>query len=72
MKNSRDRSQISCLGKQLFPRKSEILTTAFKDATDNIYGYLLIDVHPKTKESPKLLTNIFSEQYNIIYKVKTP
>ena len=42
MKNVRDASQISFLGRQLFPGRSNFLTEAYLDATKQPYGYLLV------------------------------
>jgi len=32
---------------------------SFKDATKESYGYLLLDMHPKTPEEYRVITNIF-------------
>jgi hypothetical protein len=75
MKNPRDKQQILFLAKQIFPDKPKILTEAFQDATNQSYGYLIIDLTPTTSDDYRLRTRIFPEETNnifspIIYKPK--
>ena len=51
MRNIRDASQITHLGCQLFPGRSNLLTEAVRDATKEPYGYLLIDTSPTPKRN---------------------
>jgi hypothetical protein len=60
-KNPRDRSQITHLGKQLYPRHVKFLQEAYEDATAPPFGYLLIDLKQNTPEDLRLRTNIFPE-----------
>ena len=57
MKNPRDRTQIDVLGRQMKMIKE--LDEAFKDATSNAYGYLIIDFKQETSPEKMLKTNIF-------------
>ncbi|KAK3098580.1 hypothetical protein FSP39_015044 [Pinctada imbricata] len=68
MKNIRDASQIAFLGRQLFPGKSRLLTDAYKDATHEPYGYLLIDASPHSEDKYRLRTHIFPGEYPVIYQ----
>ena len=43
MKNPRDVSQLQCLARQAFLGKSTFLMEAYKDATSQHYGYLVLD-----------------------------
>lgn len=46
MKNPRDVSQLQCLARQAFLGKSHFLLQAYRDATSEAYGYLVMDVSP--------------------------
>lgn len=61
-KNARDASQISCLGRQLYPRNSQFLTEAYIKATTTPFGYLVIDLHPLTPEEHRLRESLFPNQ----------
>jgi hypothetical protein len=71
-KNPRDANQVTTLARQMYPGKSKFVVEAFKDATKNLYGYLLIDLKPATDERYRIRTNIFPDddrQYVYISKV---
>jgi ABC-type lipoprotein export system ATPase subunit len=68
-KNPRDKLQISRLGQQMGIFKT--LSEAFKDATSEPYGYLLIDLKPDCPEHLRLRTKIFpSDNHTIVYQPK--
>ncbi|GFT65517.1 uncharacterized protein TNCV_649201 [Trichonephila clavipes] len=54
--NRRDQSQITHLGRQLYPRKVKFFQEYYADATSKPYGYLLIDLKPETDESFRVRT----------------
>ncbi|GFU55116.1 uncharacterized protein TNCV_426211 [Trichonephila clavipes] len=58
-KNRRDQSQITHLGRQLYPRKVKFFQECYADATSKPYGYLLIDLKPETDESLRVRTGMF-------------
>ena len=60
-KNPRDAGQFTTLARQMYPNSSKFAVEAFKDATDEPYGYLLIDLKPDTNERLRLRTNIFPD-----------
>ena len=66
-RNRRDINQIGILGRQLFPGKQKNFLNAYKDATKNSFGYLFVDIHPKSNEIISLRTDILNELYNTIY-----
>ena len=77
MRNPSDKSQLTVLGRQLFPRKKSLLDhfyESYDDATRNRYGYLVIDVSPNSDESEKLKTNILPDKNGklaiIVYQPK--
>lgn len=75
MRNPSDKSQITTLGRQLYPRRKSHLDhfyESYDDATRRKFGYLLIDVSPDSKESEKLKTNLFPDERGVIvYQPKT-
>jgi hypothetical protein len=50
-KNPRDDYEVSVLVKQTYPGRSKFVVEAYKDATKNPYGYLLIDLRLETDKS---------------------
>lgn len=76
MRNPSDKSQITTLGRQLYPRTKRQLQhfyEAYDDATKKKYGYLLIDVSPEGDENQKLKTNILpNEQGKLAVVVYLP
>lgn len=64
MRNPSDKSQISLLGRQLYPRSKDHLEhfyESYDDATREKYGYLFVDVSPDSDEQQKLKTNILPD-----------
>ena len=68
MKNVRDAAQIAYLGRQLYPGRSTLLTSAYADATKEPYGYLFIDISPHSEDKYRLRTHIFPGEYPIVYQ----
>lgn len=66
-KNPRDPSQIGQLGRQMFPRNSQHLLNAYKDATSTPHGYLLVDLKQSTPEKLRLRTNILQNEEQVVY-----
>jgi hypothetical protein len=66
-RNPRDLLGITTLAKQMFPKNSDYLLEAFRDATAKPYGYLLIDCHQLTPEEMRLRTNIFPGEQQFAY-----
>lgn len=48
------------LGVQIFPGRLKYYMESYKSATDQRYGYLLVDIHPSSHDSVRLRTDIFS------------
>ena len=69
-KNPRDRLQISTLARQMYPGQSQILIEAFQNATQEAYGYLLIDLKPTTNELHRIRTGILPNDTPIVYVQK--
>ena len=68
MKNPRDLSQIQCLARQAFMGKSKFLLEAFKDATSQPYGYLILDFSPTGPDAYRVRTRVFPGEDTIIYQ----
>ncbi len=66
-KNVRDTSQISTLGRQMFPGKSRILVEAYQDATKKSFGYLVVDMSPYGEDKYRLRTRIFRGEDPVVY-----
>ncbi len=66
-KSARDKNQIKILSQQA-GIKDEV-EYAFKDATKDAYGYLLLDFKPQTADTWRLRTRILpSDKYHIVYR----
>ena len=68
---NRDLGQIEVLGRQLYGKnKASTFVDIYKKAlTVNTYGYLLIDLGPKTPSELQLCTNIIDKTpYQIVYQ----
>ena len=68
--HTRDLGQTEILGRQLFGKKmSNSFVEIYKKAvTSNTYGYLLVDLDPKTPPELQLCTNIIDETpYQKVY-----
>jgi hypothetical protein len=63
----RDNNQIQHFGRQLFPQHKNFLLSAFKQATEKPYGYLIIDLHPKTPDHLRICTGIFPNEIPRIF-----
>lgn len=67
MKNTRNASQISVLGRQLYPGRSKLLIDAYTDATKQAFGYLVVDTSPQGNDKYRLRTNIFPGEEPVVY-----
>lgn len=66
-KNPRDRSQISFLARQMYPKKSKFLEDAYDDATQNPHSYLIMDLKQSTHEDLRVQTAIFPGEKRYAY-----
>jgi len=62
MKNPRDKSQISCLARQIYPGKTPYFIEAYQDATSRPFSYLKIDLTPDTPDVWRLSTRFTLEE----------
>ncbi len=61
-------SQLQCLARQAFLGKSAFLMEAFKDATSQPYGYLVLDFSPSAEENYRVRSHIFPDEDTIVYQ----
>lgn len=61
-KNPRDNNQINVLGKQMYPGNTKYFMECYQDATNQPFGYLMIDYKAKTPEHFRLRTGLLSNQ----------
>jgi len=70
-KNPRDKLQIKNLARQAMDTDSPAMVEAFKAATQNPHGYLLVDMKQETPEHYRMRTNIFpGEDFRIFASKK--
>lgn len=70
-KNPRDQTQIRYLARQVSPDNSKFLEDAYKNATKDAHGYLMIDLKQNTNDEHRIKTNIFSsDRYCTVYLPK--
>ena len=70
-KNPRSMKQISVLAGQMAPGRSEFVLDSFRRATAPPYGYLFIDLNPRTpSERYQFRTNIFPGEDIVVYLPK--
>lgn len=69
-KNRSDLSQITHLGKQLYPRRLKFFQEVFEDATKKPFSYLLIDLRNETPEDFRLRAQILPNQTQYFYTPK--
>jgi len=53
-KNPKDASQFASLARQMYPNKSAFAKKAYKDATQEPYSYLFVDLRPEQDEDLQL------------------
>jgi hypothetical protein len=58
---------IRNLGSMLFPQQLPFFLDAYKQATKNNYGYLMLDLHPASNPLLKLQTDIFKGEQRKIF-----
>lgn len=69
--NNRDVIQVQTLGRQIFGKGKDVsyFLDAYKRATAEPWGYLVVNLHPKRKkEDFKLLTHILPGEMTVVYK----
>jgi len=66
MKSVGDKLQAMALARQLYPGVHQFFLQAYRDATQEPFTYLVIDLHMLTQEKMRLRTNIFPQEWPIV------
>ena len=67
-KNCHDATQIQTFMRQAFQENAKNAFQAYKNATSEARGYLLLDFRPDTYDSQRIRTGIFPNKVNYIYQ----
>lgn len=59
LKNPRDKTQIRYLARQVSPENAKFIEDAYRDATKEAHGYLMIDLKQDTCDTCRIKTKIF-------------
>ena len=59
--NPGDKLQVMTLSRQMYPENPQHLLNHFKEATSKLYGYLVVDLKPTTKECLRLCSNVMEK-----------
>ncbi|KAF8368893.1 hypothetical protein PRIPAC_86722 [Pristionchus pacificus] len=66
LKTTSDMNFLFSLGRQLFEKEQyKSFIEAYKDATKNPFGYLFLDLHTRSDDNCRLLTDIFSRNLTV-------
>ena len=69
-KNPRDVTQVRHLANQMYPSNTGLMQEAFRDATSQAHGYLLVDLKQQTPDHLRLRTHIFPGERQVVYVPK--
>ena len=61
-KNPRDATQIRTLGCQMYPDNARFLVDAYRDATSEPYGYLLVNLRPDACDALRVQADVFAHE----------
>ena len=66
-KNPRENSQVGHLARQMYPRNSRFMQSAYNDATKQAHSYLLVDCRQETPDHFRLRTSILPTDQQYVY-----
>ena len=66
-KSPRAKTVLQHLGNQMYPKNSKVLFDAFADATQEPYGYLVLDLRQDTPENMRICSHIFANEQEVVY-----
>ena len=61
-KNPRDKLQISCLSRQVFPEDSKFLMSAYREASSKAHSYLFLDLKQSTDDRFRVRDSVFPSE----------
>ena len=62
LKNVRDKNQFLYLARQVYPEDGRSLYDAYRDATPQPHGYLILDFAQDTDDTVRFRTNVFPDE----------
>ena len=68
--NPRDNSQFTHRARQLYPYNYRFAVDAYKNSTQDAFGYLHIDLRNEQDEELRLRTHVFPGEQQIVYVPK--
>jgi hypothetical protein len=69
LKNTRDKQQFTHLARQVYPENSTSLYESHLDATEEAYGYLVLDFAQDTDDKLRYRTHIFPDEHPIQFYI---
>lgn len=69
-RNQRDLLQIQCFGRQCFPNNSKYFMDSYNKATSEPYGFLVVDLDPRSDKKYQLRSHILEGQTPVVYVPK--
>lgn len=67
-KNPRDKTQIRYLARQVAPENPKFIEDAYRDATKNAHGYLMVDLKQNTDDMCRIKSNVIPKnEYCSVY-----
>jgi len=64
-KNPRDGGQFAILARQMYPSNWKFAVEAYRDATEKLFDYILVDLKPQQEENLRLRSNFFRVKISI-------
>ena len=69
-KNPRDKLQITCLARQIYPNNSRFLVDAYTQATEKAHGYLVINLQQSCPEFLRVRDSLFPQDAHFFVNKK--
>ena len=69
-KNPRDKLQITCLARQIYPNNSKFLVDAYTQATEKPHGYLVINLQQSCPEFLRVRDSLFPQDAHFFVNKK--
>ena len=69
-KNPRDKLQISCLARQIYPNNSRFLLDAYMQATQRPHGYLVLNLQQSCPDFLRIRDSLFPKDANFFVDKK--
>ena len=67
----RDSSSLITLNRQVYPGEPKFLLSAYNQATNKPYGYILLDLNQNTPEDLRVVTDIFDNEITVYLPVNS-